>query len=151
MKDMNIFEMTKLMLGPFTAALLVQIMEEIVDFGLAHENMKPIYEKESTFDLIICEVFGTEAYLGFAQHYDAPVIVVSTTGSNIWTNDLVGTPEPTSYVPNLLLTFTDDMTFMQRLGNFLMRRWEEFLMYGIHASKQVRFIYNLNIRFNIIF
>ncbi|XP_058832777.1 UDP-glycosyltransferase UGT5-like isoform X2 [Topomyia yanbarensis] len=83
------------------------------------------------FDLIVMEAFMNDAMLGFAHHFNAPCIGMSTFGASKWTTDLVGTPAPPSYVPNPFLAFTDHMSFKERLINTVM---------GVTEALVVRFI-----------
>lgn len=78
------------------------------------------------FDLIIVELFHTDAILGFGQHFNAPIIVFSASGATKPTADLVGTPTPVSHVPNLLLPFTSHMSFVQRVVNTMIMLLSEF-------------------------
>lgn len=48
--------------------------------------------ESETFDLVIIEMFYTEAFIGLGQHFGALVIVVSTFGASQQTYDLVGNP-----------------------------------------------------------
>ncbi|XP_055850895.1 UDP-glucosyltransferase 2-like [Episyrphus balteatus] len=72
-----------------------------------------------TFDLIICELFLTDALFGFGQHYNAPVIVISPMGNNFLSSVVSGTPMPPSFVPNILLPNTDRMNFIERALNLV--------------------------------
>lgn len=125
--------------GPLVLIFMSTVMTDLTRAVLESPSVEPLYQKKMNFDLIICEMIDTEALIGFGQHFTAPVIAVSTSGSNKWTNELVGTPQPSSYVPNLLLSFTDHMTTIQRMGNFLMGIWEDIFMYIIHTPKQVMY------------
>lgn len=91
----------------------------LTNFTLTHPNVRALLESDETFDVIVLEVFMNEAMLGLGHRFNAPIIGVSTFGSSKWTNDMVGTPAPLSWVPNPFLSFTDRMTFTQRLGNTL--------------------------------
>lgn len=90
-----------------------------------------------TFDLVIVEIFCAEAVLGFGQHFNAPVIGVSTFGASKWTNDLVGTPAPLSYVPHAFSTLSDKMTLLDRAINTVTTIYENVLMNILHHPAQV--------------
>lgn len=51
---------------------------------------------------------------------------------------MTSTPHPTSYVPNLFHTFTDKMTFWQRLINTIIWKTDELFLYFYHFPKQQR-------------
>ncbi|KAH8294651.1 hypothetical protein KR018_000874 [Drosophila ironensis] len=77
-----------------------------------------LMKSNQTFDAVISEVFLNEAHLGFAEHFRAPLIGLSTVGAMPSQTDLVGTPLAPSYVPHAQLHFTDKMSLLQRLTNF---------------------------------
>lgn len=58
--------------------------------------------------------------LGFVHRFKAPCVGISTFGASKWTTDLVGTPAPPSFVPNPFLSFTDRMSFGERMLNTVM-------------------------------
>lgn len=84
------------------------------EFVLQHPNVKKLMASDQQFDIVVTEIFCTEALMGFGQFYNAPVIATSSFGNSIWTNELIGNPAPLSYVPNFLLGYTDRMSFSQR-------------------------------------
>lgn len=88
-----------------------------------------LHDPTEKFDVIVVEVFLTDALLGLGQHFNAPLIGFSTSVASKWTTDLVSTPSPLSYVPNPFLPFTAHMTFMQRIGNTLMALLDEIVMH----------------------
>lgn len=90
----------------------------MINFTLTHKNVQTLLNSDENYDLILKEVFLNEAMLGFwtlVQCACRWFFVVY--GTYKWTSDMVGTPAPLSYVPNVFLGFTDRMTFLQRLGN----------------------------------
>lgn len=93
----------------------------ITNFTLTHPRMTAfLADPNEHFDLVICEIFINEAMLGLGQHFKAPIIGFSTFGSSMWSNDLVGSPSPLSYVPHPFLSFNNRMTFTQRVINTVM-------------------------------
>ena len=100
----------------------------ITNFTVQHPKVQQFIATQQKFDVIILEIFMTEALLGLGHVFNAPVIGVSTFGASKWTNDLVGTPTPLSYVPNPFLSFTDKMNFVERTGNIMMSLFETIYM-----------------------
>ncbi|XP_058123356.1 UDP-glycosyltransferase UGT5-like [Anopheles ziemanni] len=92
----------------------------ITNFTLQHPNVIKLINSNEQFDLVVLESFLNDAHLGFVHRFKAPCVAVSTFGASRWTNEMVGTPSPTSYVPHPFLSFTDRMSFVQRVGNMLM-------------------------------
>ncbi|XP_022209992.2 UDP-glycosyltransferase UGT5 [Drosophila obscura] len=71
------------------------------------------------YDLIIVEALRSDAYYGFSAHFNAPLIGVSTFGTDWNIDELVGNTSPLSYTPLPTTGFTDRMTYPQRLANVL--------------------------------
>ncbi|KMZ04307.1 uncharacterized protein Dsimw501_GD20682 [Drosophila simulans] len=71
------------------------------------------------FDLIIVEALRSDAYYGFAAHFNAPIIGISTYGTDWNIDSLVGNESPLSYTPLATGGLTDRMTFLERLSNFV--------------------------------
>jgi hypothetical protein len=114
---------------------ILEIISDIYDMGIFITNhtmnnpkVKTLIASDQKFDVIIVEIFLSEALIGFGHHFKAPVIGISTFGASKWTNDLVGTPSPLSYIPHPFLSFTDQMNFVQRLGNTMMNLFETIYM-----------------------
>lgn len=109
----------------------------ITNYTLHHTTVK--YLLNSThehFDIVIMEIFLNEAMLGFGCHFNAPTIAFSPIGSFKWTDDLVGSPAPISYVPHPFLRFTDHMTFLQRIENTLGILFEHIWMEWMYMPVQ---------------
>lgn len=110
----------------------------ITNFTLTHPRMTEfLADPNEHYDLVICEIFVSEAMLGLGHHFNAPIIGFSTFGSSMWTNHLVGTPSPLSYVPHPFLSFSNRMTFVQRLGNTLMTAFQLYTFNTFLDQQQV--------------
>ncbi|XP_054762268.2 UDP-glucuronosyltransferase 2C1-like [Lytechinus pictus] len=78
--------------------------------------------KEEQFDLIITlPICGCDALL--AEYLGIPFIVVTPLRRGpSFNEDIFGIPAPSSYIPfNAMTTFSDQMTFSQRIANILIR------------------------------
>lgn len=115
----NLFEMADLSVWE-SITLTNKFGQMLTNLTLQHPNVKKLIASDEQFDLVIMESFLNDAHLGFAHRFKAPCVALSTFGASRWTNDMVGTPSPTSYVPHPFLSFTDRMSFVQRIGNMLM-------------------------------
>jgi len=71
------------------------------------------------YDLIIVEAIRSDAYYGFASHFNAPIIGISTFGTDWNIDELVGNVSPLSYTPLVTAGLTDRMTFGERVTNFV--------------------------------
>ncbi|XP_055628473.1 UDP-glycosyltransferase UGT5-like [Toxorhynchites rutilus septentrionalis] len=87
-----------------------------------------LIDSNEKFDLVVLEMFMNDAMLGFAHHFKTPCVAMSTFGASKWTSDLVGNPSPPSYVPNPFLSFTDHMSFGERLVNTLMSAMDNLIV-----------------------
>ncbi|KAL5273667.1 UGT2A1.2 family protein [Megaselia abdita] len=113
------------------------------DFGanltrstLSDKRVQDFMKTKQHFDLVICEVFLTDAMLGFGQLFNAPVVAVSSFSASIFTNDLVGNPSPLSYVPHPFSGFSTEMSLGQRIANILLTSVERGFYYNYFYPKQ---------------
>jgi len=70
------------------------------------------------YDLVIVEALRTDALYGFAAHFNAPMIGLSTFGTDWNIDELVGNTSPISYNPLVTTGLTDRMTYWERVYNF---------------------------------
>lgn len=96
---------------------LSKIGKRISNETVSDPVFQELLQSDRHFDLVIMEVFHTHALLGLGQHFNAPVVVMTTFGDTIWTTQLVGSPSPAAFVPNPSLEFTHNMKFKERLQN----------------------------------
>lgn len=122
---------------------VVEGLTGFYDFGvnltrstLKDERVQAFMKSKQQFDLVICEVFLTDAMLGFGQLFDAPVIAVSSFSASIFTNDLVGTPSPLSYVHHPFSGFSTKMSLGQRIANILLTSVERGFFYNYFYPRQ---------------
>ncbi|XP_013113911.2 UDP-glucosyltransferase 2 [Stomoxys calcitrans] len=74
--------------------------------------------QESSFDLLIVEVLGTDALLGLGEVFKAPIVSVATFGTIHFIDYLVGNPLPLSYIPYMSLSYGNHMSLIERTINF---------------------------------
>uniref|UniRef100_A0A4Y0BFN0 UDP-glucuronosyltransferase n=1 Tax=Anopheles funestus TaxID=62324 RepID=A0A4Y0BFN0_ANOFN len=103
-------------------------MHEITNTTLASPEVQSLLKSDETFDLLVLEIFLNDAFLGFADRFNCPVVGMSTFGASSWVNSLTGSPQPLSYVPHPMSSFTDKMNFWQRLGNVLFTAFDETVL-----------------------
>lgn len=85
--------------------------------GISLENVQNFIHSNYTFDVIIAEFFNTDCHFGFALKNHIPVIGISSTGILPWTYKRFGNPQNLAYVPHVLFTNSDRMTFLERVEN----------------------------------
>ncbi|XP_052871728.1 UDP-glycosyltransferase UGT5-like [Anopheles cruzii] len=118
---------------------LTAFIEHIANSTLTSPAVQSLLRSDETFDLLVLEVFLDDVFLGFADRFNCPVVGMSTFGASTWVNALTGSPQPLSYVPHPISSFTDRMNFWQRLGNVLITAFDEGLMGFVGLSIQQRY------------
>lgn len=81
--------------------------------------IKQILKSKKTYDVILLEQFNSDCMMAVAWKLNAPVIGLSSCPLMPYHSDRFGTPDTPSYVPVLFLKNSEQMTFIQRLGNFI--------------------------------
>ncbi|XP_053674610.1 uncharacterized protein LOC128724914 [Anopheles nili] len=107
---------------------LGHFVNEIANTTLSSPDVQALLRSDATFDLLVLEIFLDDVFLGFADRFNCPVVGMSTFGVSSWVNSLTGSPQPLSYVPHPMTSFTDKMNFWQRLGNVLFTAFDETLL-----------------------
>ncbi|KAK5645049.1 hypothetical protein RI129_006349 [Pyrocoelia pectoralis] len=82
-------------------------------------TVQDLLKSNEEFDMVIVEQFLNEAFKGFCYHYKAHCVVVSTIGTSRWTDFQMGNPINPSYMPDMLLNYSNNMNFCERLVNSL--------------------------------
>lgn len=109
------------------------------NFTLQHNAVKHFLNSTNEqFDVVIIESIFSESLLGFGQHFNAPVIGYSSMFASKWTSDMVGTPMPLSYVPHPFLSYTNKMSFTNRIGNVIAAVMDYIWVDWIHMSSHVK-------------
>lgn len=108
----------------------------ITNTTLAEPSVQKLMTSGETFDVVICEVFLTEALYGLAEHFNAPLIGMGTFGATLWNTDLVGSPSPLSYVPNVFLPLIDRMSLVERIFNLAVNTFDYIFFYNFYMPRQ---------------
>lgn len=106
------------------------------NYTLTHPVIQDfIADPNEQFDVIVCEATLNQVFMGFGHHFSAPVIGFSPLGAAMSVTSMVGTPYPISYIPHVFLSYTDRMSFGQRMVNLLVSIFER-CAYQIFMSYQ---------------
>lgn len=108
----------------------------ITNSTLNDDAFQQLLQNNEKFDVVIVQQRMTEALLGLGHHFNAPVIAISTLGASKMTSGMVGTPEISSYIPNVFTGFSDRMTFAQRLVNWFRNLVEDVVNFAYYESVQ---------------
>ncbi|XP_053663360.1 UDP-glycosyltransferase UGT5-like [Anopheles marshallii] len=88
--------------------------------GLESENVRQFIRRtDLEFDLVVAEQFFQESWLMFAHKFNAPIVTISTYGYSDFFDRIMGLNTPWSFVPHMILSYEDDMDFLQRAYNVL--------------------------------
>ncbi|XP_073825595.1 UDP-glycosyltransferase UGT5-like [Musca autumnalis] len=87
---------------------------------MENAEVKQMLAREK-FDLIIVEIFFSEALVGLGEYFRAPVVTVSTFGTINFMDYLVKNPTPLSYIPHLALPYGNHMSLTERIHNVIMQ------------------------------
>uniref|UniRef100_A0A1Y1K0R3 UDP-glucuronosyltransferase n=1 Tax=Photinus pyralis TaxID=7054 RepID=A0A1Y1K0R3_PHOPY len=106
------------------------------ELALNSTNVKNFLKERNHFDLVIIQHFKSDAYNGFCHRYKAPCIAVSPMPVPSWFSNKVGLSAPSSYVPQLTVSYGSKMDFVQRSFNSFVSLLEEishrFYLYPAH-------------------
>ncbi|EDV43002.2 LOW QUALITY PROTEIN: uncharacterized protein Dana_GF18262, partial [Drosophila ananassae] len=91
-------------------------------------NFQDLIKSNRSFDAIICKTFYNDAHYGLAEHFNAPLIGLSTGGGLTFITDMVGSPAPASFVPHIMLPFNDHMSLYERFMNVAFLAFERLLL-----------------------
>ncbi|XP_023302656.2 UDP-glycosyltransferase UGT4-like [Lucilia cuprina] len=100
-------------------------------------SVKEIMQHEQ-FDLIIFETFMTEALYGLGEHFNAPMVGMSSFGTTSALDTLVGNISPISFIPTLFIQHLFEVTFMHRCLNVALSAVDKMifdLLYLPHQRK----------------
>ncbi|CAL8104481.1 unnamed protein product [Orchesella dallaii] len=127
------FEQRKL--GTFRAMINSSSVEHIHTGCIKLYENPQLYEilKTEKFDLIIVDVLLNYCVLGMIPHFKAPSILVSTFAAPSSLSAIFGNRLQPSFVPCVFLKYTDQMSFLERLGNtvldsFFAIMWDKMII-----------------------
>lgn len=89
------------------------------------------------FDVIVMEQFFHDGWLLFSHRYKAPIVTIGTLGHADYYDRSMGLITPWAYVPNNMLTYDDQMTFLQRCYNVALSLLEATL-YRFHYMTKMQ-------------
>lgn len=108
----------------------------MTNFTLKHPEMKKLLSSNEKFDLIILDLFLTDALLGLSTVFNCPIVALSANGPHSWVNNVMGSPRLTSYVPHMYSDFISRTNLGKRLENEFFYFIEKILMKFYHLPAQ---------------
>jgi UDP-glucoronosyl and UDP-glucosyl transferase. len=113
-------------LDDIATGLVYTTLKFIFDLGvigcektLGYPPVLKLINSEEKFDLVITELFNTDCYVGFAHKFQVPFISITTTPVLPWGHERFANPVNPSYNGNALLSYSDRMSFFERVMNTL--------------------------------
>jgi len=120
MGDYNAFELNRGGVDP-NRKMMTNVIKRIDEFcNLFLRDPALEYVWKSKPDVILLTATLNDCGLAFVQKFKVPFIYVSTSGMASWVAQNMGNPEHPAYVPNQFLSYSHEMTFVQRLKNTYM-------------------------------
>ncbi|XP_057663227.1 uncharacterized protein LOC130898167 [Diorhabda carinulata] len=117
-------------LSKYLTVLFLSKMADMTCQGLSSKLLRNFLNTSGSFDAIITEDFNSECYFSVFNKINVPVIGMSSSGILPWVYTHFGIPCNPAIVPNILLPYTNKMSFFQRLENtlvtFMYNMWFKF-------------------------
>lgn len=117
---------------------------EAYDDILKCEPMRDLIQTDEKYDLIITEIFSSDAMLAYVHQFKIPFISFCSTPLLTWASDRVGIPDNPSYISfsyNDKPLDTNGSTFFQRLYNtyaYVLSRLKYKLLSEFKTNKIIR-------------
>lgn len=111
-----------------------------IEFTMSSDVVQNFLKTNETFDAVIVEIFGIDVVVGFAQHFNCPLIGLNTFDGVYWNDIFTRNQSPFSYVPMIYLGANDKMSFKQRLLNTLYSQIEKFA-YNFYLLRNQKNLY----------
>ncbi|XP_066998719.2 UDP-glycosyltransferase UGT5 [Anabrus simplex] len=101
-----------------TWTILNYVFAKVVDFQLGSPQVQALIKNNTRFDLVIIERVMCEAYFGLIHQMGSPPVVgvLSLGGMSVSYNNM-GNPFNPSYLPDLLTSYSNHMSFWERFYN----------------------------------
>lgn len=126
-----------------TTASMIELMKfwfdniaQMQEYTLSDPAVQKLLQSNEKFDICIIEFLMNESLLGFGAHFGCKIIAMSTFGQVRYINDMLHSPMPLSTTPHPFLSFTDQMTFWQRMENVYMTVIEDIAFKFYHYPLQ---------------
>lgn len=102
-----------------------------------NKDFQNLVNSGEKFDLVVLDLFYNDAHLVLGHLFDAPIISISTAGTNELVARATGNPMPYAYVPNKFLPFSDEMKFFERLFNAVVNFLIDFYQMGSTGHEEM--------------
>ncbi|XP_065354385.1 UDP-glycosyltransferase UGT5-like [Calliphora vicina] len=110
----------------FLAGFFLNLTETVIK----NSGVQKLLNTEN-YDLVILEALHTDAWYALGRHFNAPMIGLSSFGTDPVIDELMGNMSPLSYSPLVTAGLTEHMTYLERLRNVILS-FMELLHVRIH-------------------
>lgn len=87
--------------------------------ALKSSAIQTVLEARDSYDLIVMEQFNSDCMMGIAWKLQLPVVALSSCSLIPWHFERFGNPQLPSYIPSQLTAYTEKMTYLQRINNWI--------------------------------
>lgn len=95
----------------------IEWAKDKIDFAINDDKLLETLKSGEKFDLLLLDLAQDDALLGIAHFLKVPVVAISSGGSSIYSDEMVGTPFNPAYDHNKDFGLPVDMGFCDRLKN----------------------------------
>lgn len=87
--------------------------------ALNSDAIKTVLDQKNAYDLIVMEQFNSDCMMGIAWKLQLPVVALGSCSMIPWHFERFGNPQFTSYIPSQLTDYTEQMSYPQRIWNWV--------------------------------
>ncbi|XP_073843703.1 UDP-glycosyltransferase family 316 member A1 [Musca autumnalis] len=106
------------------------------DALLQSPKVRELLHSQQQFDLLVVDLFLSDALMGLSFYYQIPTVVLSPSGSNTWLNQRFGNSQNAALDPSNFLAYSKYMNLWQRSVNTLMVMFEKLTYSFFHMISQ---------------
>ena len=119
--------------------IYISIIFQIQDRALGNPDLKLLLMAGKKFDIVIVSAFlANEGGYYLAKKFDASLVLYSTGQVSIpWLDAAMGQPHNPSYMPVALLDSSTEMSFIERLKNFVITNLMHYAMRDYYLLNKV--------------
>lgn len=90
---------------------------DICKLNFATKELQELKKSKKKYDVVLTEHFSTDCMLGWAWHFGAPSIVMTSSENFPWASERFALPDNPSYIPTYFVEYGSKMNLYQRIVN----------------------------------
>ncbi|XP_060530807.1 UDP-glycosyltransferase UGT5-like [Cylas formicarius] len=110
----------------YFGAHLLYSFSKSYEEGLKSRAFQDFLKENNSYDVVLAEMFNSNAFYGLAKRFDAPLVGLSSCAMLPWHAQWFGSSDNPSYIPVLFMDYPVRMSFAERVENtvmLLMNKW----------------------------